>query len=186
MDRDALFFEDGTFAAPLHVANIEDVPDTHRDWYVETGKGGKKAFRLVEHIWKELREPFEHQVAELERQRTEMIAANSTNLDRERALRKAERINTALSAALRSAGVSAGLVAGATALLSDSNSFEVDATYDGAGVIIMAQTQTGMHSIDGLVEAFLESDEGAAFAPKRTVPNDAYFASLIAGLKQRR
>ena len=50
----------------------------------------------------------------------------------------------------------------------------------------MAQTPTGLHSIDGLVEAFLDSDEGASFAPKRTAPNDAYFASLIAGLKQRR
>lgn len=186
MDRDALFFEDGTFAAPLHVANIADVPPTHADWYEPTGKGGKKAFRLVEHIWKELREPFEHQVAELERQRAELIANSEANLERARALHKAERINTALSAALKSAGVSAGLVAGAAALLSDSNSFEVEPTYDGTGIVVMAQTPTGMHSIDGLVEAFLDSDEGLAFAPKRTAPNDAYFASLIAGLKQRR
>lgn len=185
MDRDALFFEDGTFAAPLHVANIADVPPTHADWYFETGKGGKKAFRLVEHIWKELREPFEHQVAELERQRDELIATNAANLERERALRRAAQVNTALSFALKAAGVSAGLVNGAAALLADSHSFEVEPTYDGTH-LVMAQTPAGMHSVVGLVEAFLESDDGKAFAPKRTLPNDAYFKSLVAGLKQRR
>ncbi|TWI33041.1 THO complex subunit 7 family protein [Mesorhizobium tianshanense] len=186
MDKRALFLEDGSFAAPRTVRNIEDVPETHRDWYLpEAGKEDGR-YILNHEIWKKVREPYEREVERIEKAMADLKAKHETDLEREKQVRKREKIDATLRSTCEDAGIPAGLIEGVIALLSEESTFEVDDSYEFGGVVI-ANSNGTLNSVEALVENFLDSDEGAAFRGKRrAAPSDGYFASLIAGLKERR
>jgi hypothetical protein len=186
MDRDALFFDDGSFAAPLFVRDILEVPETHRDWYRATGKTGKQAYRLTEHIWKSVREPFERQYMEIEAARDVMVAKREADLAAIRKQNDDTAIDRALTRVLVAAGVKEGLIGGAIALLREGAAFEVEKGYQDE-IVIMAKTPDGfLHSLDLYAKCFLDSDDGAGFRSANAGPGDSYFTDLVAGLKQRR
>ncbi|MEQ1951358.1 hypothetical protein [Mesorhizobium sp. CN2-181] len=183
MDRNATHFPDGSFAAPRHVANIDDIPESHRDWY-EPHNGGPKAFRLKQHIWAQFKEYIE-QIETVERETTEGIAKLDARLAASKLARHTERVMAALSASLAAANTPTTLIRGAASILLEQHHWEIETGYDDEAVI-SADTPFGLQSVDGLVENFLESEDGAGFRPKKTAPSDGFFTSMIAQMKMRR
>ncbi|MEQ1953406.1 hypothetical protein [Mesorhizobium sp. CN2-181] len=183
MDRNAIFFPDGSFAAPRHVANIDDIPESHRDWYEPHG-GGPKPFRLKQHVWAELK-PLVAEIETIERQAVENIAKLDAKIAASKLARHNERVSTALNAELANANVPSALVRGAASILQEKHEFQIEQGYEDEAVIY-AETVVGLQSLPGLVESFLESEEGTGYRPKRAAPEPGYFSNLMAQLRQRR
>ncbi|RWF64851.1 hypothetical protein [Mesorhizobium sp.] len=187
MDKTALFHEDGTFTAPRFVNNIEDVPETHRDWYnfdprVEGGR-----YKLDEFFWKGLREPYELEMERLEKELADLKAKHEKDVVAEKQARKQDKIDSTLHSACKDAGIPDGLMEGAIAILTAKATFEVDESYEFGGGVVIANSGGHLNSVEGLVENFLDSDEGAGFRGKRrAAPSDGYFTALLSGMKERR
>ncbi|TRC76892.1 hypothetical protein FJV83_24170 [Mesorhizobium sp. WSM4307] len=184
MDKRALHLEDGTFAFPLYVKSIVDVPETHRDWYNPQADGD---YKLKDPYWTELRLPFEREIERLEKAQADLAAKHEADMAQEKQARKQERINATLLSTCEAAGIPSGLIEGAIAMLSKQATFDVDDSYAFGSAPVIANSGGTLNSIETLVENFLDSDSGAAFRGKRrAAPSDGYFSSLLADLKARR
>ncbi|RWA79895.1 hypothetical protein [Mesorhizobium sp.] len=178
MDKRALFFEDGSFTFPLFVKSIAAVPEDYRDFYSPVDEGGE--YRLKDLYWKELRLPFEREYEQLERQLADLKAKHETDMAREKRARHRGKIDNTLHSACKGAGIPDGLIKGAMSLLSAKATFEVDESYEFGGGVVVATRDGVQNSVEGLVESFLDSDEGAGFRGKRRAPpSDGYFTSLL-------
>ncbi len=168
--------------ASITEAELQSVQEEYREAYLDYEDNGSLTLnkRIAQFICEKLTE-----IEQLEKERDGEIKKRDTDLITAKAARNSETVDAQLKAALIAAGAAPTLIPGAIALLREQHTFEVEDGYDGQPVIA-AQTEAGLHSVDVLVENFLDSDEGAAFRPKRPQPNDGYFTSLVAGLKQRR
>lgn len=187
MDKTALFHPDGSFAAPRFVKNIEDVPESHRDWYLPE-RGRTDGSHILNHvIWKEVREPYEREIERLERELAELKAKHEKDVVAEKQARKQDKIDSTLHSACKDAGIPDGLMEGAIAILTAKATFEVDESYEFGGGVVIANSGGHLNSVEGLVENFLDSDEGAGFRGKRrAAPSDGYFTALLSGMKERR
>lgn len=185
MDRSALSFADGSFASPQYVPDLNLVPPEFRNSYQRNvGSGGYKRFCLRPEVWKEI-EPLVLELERTEREAAESIAQADAKLAAAKLARLNEGVSAALSTALAVANVPDMLIRGAIALIQETNKFQLDENYDDE-TIVVADTPTGLMSVNGLVDTFLESQEGEGFRPKKTAPSDGFFASMIAEMKQRR
>ena len=185
MDKRALFFEDGNFAFPLFVKSIAAVPDDYRDCYNPVSEDGE--YKLKDLYLKELRLPFEREYEQLERQMSDLKAKHEYDVAAEKQARKQDKIDSTLLNACKDAGIPDGLMEGAIALLSAKARFELDESYEFGGGVVIANSGGSLNSVEGLVENFLDSDEGAGFRGKRrAAPSDDYFISMLKGMKERR
>lgn len=167
--------------ATITEAELHSIPADYQEAYLDMDDGTLTlSKRVANFITEKLTE-----IEQLEKERDAELAQLDSKLSTAKAARNADTIDAQLKAALLAAGATGTLIPGAIALLREQHAFEVEDGYDGAPVIT-AQTEGGLHSLTGLVESFLDSDEGAAFRPRRPAPNDGYFANLMADLKQRR
>lgn len=180
MDKRALFFEDGNFAFPLFVKSIASVPEDLRDCYNPVDENGE--YRLKDLYWNELRLPFEREYEQLERQLADLKAKHENDVVAEKQARKQDKIDSTLHSTCKGAGIPDKLIEGALAILSRDTTFEVDESYEfGDGVVVATRNGT-RSTVEGLVESFLDSDEGAGFRGKRrAAPSDNYFSSLLRG-----
>ncbi|RUX73897.1 hypothetical protein EN925_15055 [Mesorhizobium sp. M7A.F.Ca.US.006.04.2.1] len=188
MDKNALFLEDGSFAAPLFVKDIAEVPESHRDWYNPMPKGNTRGnYRLDDFYWMEVRLPFEQEVLRLEQQQAALTAKYEADIGREKQGRKEDKINATLLSTCEAAGIPEGLIEGAIAVLSKQTTFDVDDSYEFGGGVVIANSGGHLNTVETLVENFLDSDEGKAFRGKRrAAPSDDYFSNMITGMKERR
>lgn len=166
-------------------AGLARIPEPYRDAYLDLegeGKSWRKSRQLASYI--------AEQLAEIERLKGEIESAKATHaaeLSHHRAKRDEETVSQSLRAALAARGVKPALTNAAAALLRERVAFEVEDNDYGEGRTVVGKTPDNfLVSVDGAVESFLQSDEGAPFAPASGKPSDGYFQSLIAGLKQRR
>ncbi|RVC64390.1 hypothetical protein [Mesorhizobium sp.] len=184
MDKRALFFEDGNFAFPLFVKSIASVPEDYRDCYNSDPAGD---YKLKDLYWNELRLPFEREYEKLEREMSDLKAKHEKDVVAEKQARKQDKIDSTLHSACKGAGIPDGLMEGAIAILTAKATFEVDESYEFGGGVVIANSGGHLNSVEGLVENFLDSDEGAGFRGKRrAAPSDGYFTALLSGMKERR
>ncbi|TIP05705.1 MAG: hypothetical protein E5X72_06120 [Mesorhizobium sp.] len=135
----------------------------------------------------ELRLPFEREYEKLEQQMSDLKAKHEKDVEAEKQARKQDKIDSTLHSACKDAGIPDGLMEGAIAILTAKATFEVDESYEFGGGVVIANSGGNLNSVEGLVENFLDSDEGAGFRGKRrAAPSDDYFSSMLKGMKERR
>ncbi|TGQ08703.1 MULTISPECIES: hypothetical protein [unclassified Mesorhizobium] len=157
---------------------LDDIPEAYRAAYVEE-EDPSRGFRLVTSVADVIRDG-SAQIAALKAQFDGLKTKYETDLATAKQSRVQDKIDAALYSTCKDAGVPDGLMEGAIALLSRDTTFEVDESYEFGGGTVIATRDGRRHSVEGLVESFLDSDEGAGFRGKRrAAPSDGYFTGLL-------
>jgi hypothetical protein len=183
IDRSAIFFENGDFAAPHYVDDVEDVPSDFRHWYVPRGPG-KVGYRLTERIWKDLRRPFEKQLDALDEQQRQLAAAHEAAIAKRQSMADSIIVDRALSDAFKAHNAVYQLIPAAAALLKEANEVSVDWS-DAETPRVMVKTPLGTLAASDAVSRFLVSSQGTPFRGKEVEQTDGHFADLMQQLSGR-
>lgn len=170
--------ETGFFEAPALVHSLDDVPEDFRLMYEPHFEDPGK-YVLTE----DGRELRDWAIGERDRQNAEYaerMAEKDAAIQRLRNDKTNAAIDGAIGSDLIRAGVKKTLLRGATALVRQGCKFEVEPSDDGDGNTVLVHTDFGLVSVSDVVEAFLDSDEGAGFRGARQVrPAEGTFAAMI-------
>lgn len=171
---DIKFFEDGTFAYPQHLSqtDYDRAPEDARSYYIWSKN--KSRFRLRDDIWA-LFQPLHDEIDSLTEAKDAVLASHAKT---KQALDDVA-ISDAITNALKAAGVKDGYLKGVMLLVRDAYAFSVD-TVGGASHVV-AETPYGVHSVDALVEQFLQSQDGQAYLGKEGLHSQvpSHFAAML-------
>ncbi|RUV08162.1 hypothetical protein EOA79_01455 [Mesorhizobium sp. M1A.F.Ca.IN.020.03.2.1] len=157
---------------------LDGIPEAYRAAYLEEDDPSK-GFRLSTSVADVIRDGTA-EIAALEAQLAELPVKREAAIAAEKQARKQEKIDATLHSTCEAAGIPEKLIEGAIAILSGNTTFEVDESYEFGGGVVVATRDGVQNSVEGLVESFLDSDEGAGFRGKRRAPpSDGYFTSLL-------
>lgn len=176
--------EDGIFTAPTVVTSLNDVPDEFRDMYEEREDQPGKHFLTDD--GRALHEEMMERVTAIRTKHAERLSSADKEIEKLRAERQRNAVEAPIRLALTRAGVKDALHGAAIALLRQKHEFEVEEADDGDGHTVLARTQFGLVSVDDVVGALLDSDDGSDFRPANRVRSaEGTFSAMIAGLGRR-
>ncbi|MER9116296.1 hypothetical protein NKH93_06715 [Mesorhizobium sp. M0954] len=180
-------YPDGPLRLPRRIATdrLEAIPEAYRAAYdyIEEDDPGR-GYELSTAIADVIRDG-EAELASLKAQFEKLQVEGPVKLAAVKQQMRDDAINTTVQLSLAKAGAHEGLVEGAMSILKKRNEFEAEKSDEGT-YAVLARTSLGLAPVDGVVQQFMQSEEGAAYRGKPARPAaGSHFNRLSERLKLR-